>query len=440
MSTSRRKPTGKAAAIQETQEEGESSTFQATPPAQRQDPILESQPIDSILTQTLEPRAQLNQEVFNVLGVPVQLTDDQFQSLLARLSAKDLRPSGPDTQEPLNSQPIDPEDSPSDGSDHGSHRDRWSRPHRRYQRSRSRPRSVKRSPKHADPDKLNDGTSPTYIAWRSLLRGKLRANADWWPTEQDRINYVFGCTEGKAQSFLEPRIDEDSLDPWLTVDEMLEYLNTVFRNHFETEQSENSFYALKHSAGQDFNEFHTEFARLASVGRVPSITWRSHLWRKLNREFRNRLLATHHQYPTYQELVRECQRLSVDLEELYRQFPPVAQTQRRRPETTVARPIRSRGSSQQLAPGLLPAPRHSSRPLLLDTDRKRDSATPGPRASTVPATDPAKATCFNCGEVGHYSNSCPNPRTTPRINEIEEDIEASDDEGSGEDDTDESEN
>jgi hypothetical protein len=440
MSTSRRKPTGKAAAIQETQEEGESSTFQATPPAQRQDPILESQPIDSILTQTLEPRAQLNQEVSNVLGVPVQLTDDQFQSLLARLSAKDLRPSGPDTQEPLNSQPIDPEDSPSDGSDHGSHRDRWSRPYRRYQRSRSRPRSVKRSPKHADPDKLNDGTSPTYIAWRSLLRGKLRANADWWPTEQDRINYVFGCTEGKAQSFLEPRIDEDSLDPWLTVDEMLEYLNTVFRNHFETEQSENSFYALKHSAGQDFNEFHTEFARLASVGRVPSITWRSHLWRKLNREFRNRLLATHHQYPTYQELVRECQRLSVDLEELYRQFPPVAQTQRRRPETTVARPIRSRGSSQQLAPGLLPAPRHSSRPLLLDTDRKRDSATPGPRASTVPATDPAKATCFNCGEVGHYSNSCPNPRTTPRINEIEEDIEASDDEGSGEDDTDESEN
>ena len=53
---------------------------------------------------------------------------------------------------------------------------------------------------------------------------------------------------------------------------MLEYLKTVFQNYFETEQSENSFYALKHSAGQDFNEFHTEFARLASVSRVPSIT------------------------------------------------------------------------------------------------------------------------------------------------------------------------
>jgi hypothetical protein len=433
MSTSRRKATGKAV-IQESIEEGGSATLQETPPAQLIDPILESQPIGSAPTRTLEPRAQLTQEISNVLGVPVQLTDDQFQSLLARLSTKDL--SGPSTQEPLNSQPIDPDDSPSESSNHGSYRDRQSRPHRRYQRSRSRLQSVKRSPKHADPDKLNDGTSPTYNAWRSLLRGKLRANADWWPTEQDRINYVFSCTEGRAQSFLEPRIDEDSLDPWLTVDEMLEYLKTVFQNYFETEQSENSFYALKHSAGQDFNEFHTEFARLASVGRVPSITWRSHLWRKLNREFRNRLLATHHQYPIYQELVRECQRLSVDLEELYRQFPPVAQTQRRHPETTIDKPVRPIGSSQQPARGLLPAPRQA---LLLDTDRKRDSVTPGPRISMPPTANPNKGTCFNCGKVGHYSKACPDTRTTPRINEIEQDIEASGDEANDDEDDAESE-
>jgi hypothetical protein len=105
--------------------------------------------------------------------------------------------------------------------------------------------SSKRSPKRDDPDKLDDGTSPSYIAWRSLLRGKLSANADWWPTEQDRIYYVFSRTEGKAQKYLEPRIDEDSLDPWMTVDEMLAYLDINFRNHFEAEQAENEFYALK---------------------------------------------------------------------------------------------------------------------------------------------------------------------------------------------------
>lgn len=431
MSTSRRATRGNPA----TQESGEPSTYQETLAAQHIDPIPESQPIDPDTTPTLEPRAQLNQDVSNVLGVPVQLTDDQFQSLLVRLSARGLRPRVPDTQEPLNSQPIDPDDSPPDsGTDHGSHQNDRSRP---YRRSRQ-PLSLKRSPKHADPDKLDDGTSPTYVAWRSLLRGKLRANADWWPTEQDRIDYVFSCTEGRAQTFLEPRIDEASLDPWLTVDEILEYLDTIFRNHFETEQSENSFYALEHAKGQDFNEFHTEFARLASVGQVPSSTWRNHLWRKLNQEFRNRLLATHHQYPSYRELVRECQRLSVDLKEHYRQFPPVALAQRRRPEMTAARP---RVSSRQLAPGLLPAPGRTPHPLLLDSDRKRDSITPGPRNSIPPAADPTKATCFTCGEVGHYSKACPNPRATPRIQEIEPDMEASGDEANDENETEsESEN
>ena len=74
-------------------------------------------------------------------------------------------------------------------------------------------------------------------------------------------------------------------------------------------------------------------------------------------------------------------------------------------------------------------------------DQKRDSATPGPRPSPGPAADPAEAACFNCGEKGHYAKACPNPRTPPRINEIEQDLEASGDEASDEDDEDlESEN
>jgi len=170
----------------------------------------------------------------------------------------------------------------------------------RYPRRHKTPVLVeKRSPKHDDPDKLDDGTSPTYVTWRSLLRGKLSTNADWWPTEQDRIYYVFSRTEGEAQRHLDPQIDKDSPDPWLTVNEMLEHLDTIFQDHFEAERSENSFYALQQSVGEEFNDFHTEFARLASVGRVLASTWHSHLWRKLNREFRNRLLATHYQHPTY---------------------------------------------------------------------------------------------------------------------------------------------
>jgi hypothetical protein len=63
--------------------------------------------------------------------------------------------------------------------------------------------------------------------------------------------------------------------------------------------------------------------------------------------------------------------------------------------------------------------------------------TPGPRSTPVP-TDLTKGACFNCSETGHFTDSYPNPRSTPRINEIrEEDKETlSDNKATKEDDTD----
>jgi hypothetical protein len=63
--------------------------------------------------------------------------------------------------------------------------------------------------------------------------------------------------------------------------------------------------------------------------------------------------------------------------------------------------------------------------------------TPGLHSTPVP-TDLDKSTCFNCSELGHFANTCPNPCSMPRINEIEqEDNETlSDNEATKEDKTD----
>ena len=53
---------------------------------------------------------------------------------------------------------------------------------------------------------------------------------------------------------------------------MLEFLDTVYCDYYKAKRADNAFHQLEQHKGQDFNAFHTEFARLASVGQVPLST------------------------------------------------------------------------------------------------------------------------------------------------------------------------
>jgi hypothetical protein len=383
---------------------------------------------------------QLRSAILDTIGNTVQLTDEQMLSLLGRLASVGPNLPLPTTERPA-IPPLPPQpphgndlgDSPSgDDSPHGPFRSRQVRPRRTYETPIV---ADKRSPKHEDPDKLDDGESPTYSSWCLLLEGKLEANADWWSTEQARINYVFSRTTGKAQAHLEPRMSRTSANRWNTVDEILDYLDLIFKNHYEKDEAADEYARITQGSNEDFNDFHSEFSRLASVGEISPSVWRTDLYRKLNRIFQDRLLSTEPLFPSYEQLVQECQRINVRLIEHRRRFPPLTST--RRPVRPVDRPSRT----TPRVTGLLRMPSRSPAPLALPAPPKRDSTTPGPRAT--PAADQAQASCFNCGEVGHFASACLKPRTTPnpRIHEIGQATEASGDEAHSPDDADsESEN
>ena len=53
---------------------------------------------------------------------------------------------------------------------------------------------TKLSKKIANSKELTDGVNPIFISWRILIRGKLRRNADHFPTEEDHMLYIFKQT------------------------------------------------------------------------------------------------------------------------------------------------------------------------------------------------------------------------------------------------------
>jgi hypothetical protein len=72
----------------------------------------------------------------------------------------------------------------------------------------------------------------------------------------------------------------------------LDYLDVVFRNCFEKEEAADRYARLVQSAGKDFNDFHSEFARLTAIGEISPNVWQEDLYWKLN--WALRLVSRHY--------------------------------------------------------------------------------------------------------------------------------------------------
>jgi hypothetical protein len=265
------------------------------------------------------------------------------------------------------------------------------------------------SKKRPDPPIFTDGIDPVFESWKIQIQAKLRANADYYPMEEDKMEYVFSRTLGAAQKHLLPKFDEDSPIRFTTVREMLQHLASIYVNPNKVRDAQYEFRRLRMQATQAFSEFQTTFLHLAGEGQVPRSSYRLDLFDKLPSYLQKMLLPTLDDLETYEQLAARCLTLDTGLKRIEE-----AEKQKRSQD-------RKRTAQAALAPVTLgvkeTATTLPTSPLYGQTSESPSRQ--GSRQSTPADTSTVK--CYNCHKPGHFAFRCPEPKKAD-LQAIEEDL------------------
>ena len=256
---------------------------------------------------------------------------------------------------------------------------------------------VSKSTKIPDPPVFTDGKDPTFDSWKIQISGKLSVNADHFADEQAKIAYVFGRTGGNAQKHLNPRISENSVDPFLSADDILRHLSDIYEDPFRIQNARRDYRRLVMRTTETFPEFYTRFLHLAGEGRIPEEDLRPDLYDKLTLDLQRAIAPTEESLTTLHDLQRALRRLDQNLRQIRDRSE---RTGIRKPSGTPpirTAPVNSRPLARESTPARTPFSRGAT------PDRPARPQYPDPAIQAL--SD--RGACFNCGIEGHFSKDCP---------------------------------
>nr|ABC94893.1 polyprotein [Oryza australiensis] len=225
--------------------------------------------------------------------------------------------------------------------------------------------------------------------------------------EADRVVFATNQLEGPASdwwdTYKETRAEDAGEPTW-------EEFTAAFRENFVPaavmRMKKNEFRRLRqgNTSVQEYLNKFTQLARYATSDLADEEEKIDKFIEGLNDELRGPMIGQDH--TSFQSLINKVVRLEHDQK--------VVDNNRKR-RLAMARPFqgtpqRPKGATPS---GWKPNVPATGRPLA--SDHVNRSATPQLRTPTPTLAAPGRrnVSCFNCGEFGHYSNSCPKPRNTP---------------------------
>ena len=84
-----------------------------------------------------------------------------------------------------------------------------------------------------------------FESFKYALRAKLRANYDWYPTKNMKLDYVFSCLKGIARTQILFKMNEGNVLQFYSTEKLLRYLDVNFGNQNKKQTAQNKIRNLK---------------------------------------------------------------------------------------------------------------------------------------------------------------------------------------------------
>jgi hypothetical protein len=273
--------------------------------------------------------------------------------------------------------------------------------------------------KTRDVQTLSDGIDPTYEAWSIQLEGKFLEPQFIDCEERVRMHYVFSVTSGTAQSHLQTRMSRTATNPFQSVNEMIEVLETAFVNPNRVREAGMEYRQLIMGATETFVDFKTRFLLLAEAAGTPLTSRRLDLYDKLTVELQTSLVPVLDTLTTFSDLCTRA--VAVDQE---RKWISQRVAKHKAAKLAYGRVLPLTGSVKQSSTS-------SGSATALPSAMKTRPPSPSPRVhfSDSQARSPtppieSKVTCYHCGRSGHYASACTHPqKTSADLSELERTVE-----------------
>jgi len=118
--------------------------------------------------------------------------------------------------------------------------------------------------------------------------------------------YVFGCTSKDAQMHLQPQYAADSADPFISEEEMIDHLSSIYEDPFKVQNAHLNYKSLNMKTIKTFSAFQTCFLHLASQAQTPQEDLMPDLFDKLTLDLQQAVLPVFTTVKMLKEFMDQC--------------------------------------------------------------------------------------------------------------------------------------